>query len=326
MENNKIKIGKKICCVVFVVYVLALMKIILFKYIGVIPLFERIINGDLEGFRALNLIPFQSFMEFGKMLVSREFSRGFINLAGNMLVFAPFGWFLPLLFERCGKLKNVIFIGLGISCFFEFCQYFLYLGSADIDDVILNAAGVIFGFVCYKWVKKRTKDKAAIQYAITLILSMIGFVVAFIVAADYFGLMFGVGSKKAADKIDDQNYKEEVLEEFDNIQIETNAEKEFDIPGDIVSVEGDTLTVNQVMEVDENTALSSNDNRNLKTICLLPSTQYSRMDIYDVEGKKIETKTAKRDDLQEAQRIDIKGYMDGEKFFATEIVINNYLF
>lgn len=198
----------------------------------------------------------------------------------------------------------MIFVGLLVSCFFECCQYIFYLGSADIDDIILNIIGVIFGFLCFKWLNDRYKP--TIQYRITLILSVIGFVVAFTVAINYFGLMFGISNES--------EYDEGAVEKFENVQIETNVEDEFDILGDIVSLKEEELIINQVIEVDENTALSSNDNRNLKTIYLLPSTEYSQMDIYDSEGKKVEIKNVKIEDLQPEQRIDIKGYKDGTRF------------
>lgn len=56
--------------------------------------------------------------------------------------------------------------------------------------------------------------------------------------------------------------------------------------GKLVSIEDDILTIDQVQELNENTALSSNDNGNLKMIHLLPATKYMQMDVYDSEGKK----------------------------------------
>ena len=183
---------KRICFMIFLLYMLFLMKIVLFKYTGIQKLAEEIVNGNLEGFRSFNLIPFRTFQEFGNMMANGEFYRGFVNLAGNIGVFIPLGYFLPLLFEKCRNIKTVILIGFTVSCIFEICQYIFYLGSTDVDDIILNVFGVISGIICYRWMKKLTKENASIQYTITIILSIIGFIMALLIAVNYFGLMFGV--------------------------------------------------------------------------------------------------------------------------------------
>lgn len=317
---------KTACYIMFAVYILFLLKIVLFKYTGVFALIEKIIDGKLDGFRSVNVIPFSTFREFGTMLVTGQFSRGFMNLAGNIFVFAPLGYFLPLLFEKCRRSKGVILSGFITSCLFELCQYIFYLGSADIDDVILNVLGVILGMAFYCMMKNLTKGKVCTLYRITLFLSMIGFIVAAIAAVNYFGLMFGVDNSGSNNADYGKKFEENIEENFDNVQIEMNTENEFEILGKIVSIEGDILTIDQVQELDENTALSSNDNRNLKTIHLLPATKYIQMDVYDSEGKKTGTKNAQKEDLETEKFINIKGYRDGEDFFSTEIVINNYLF
>lgn len=183
---------KKVCFIIFLLYMLFLMKIILFKYTGIGRLVEEIVNGNLEGFRSFNFIPFCTFQEFGNMMANGEFYRGFVNLAGNIVVFIPLGYFLPLLFGKYRNIKTVILMGFTVSCLFEICQYIFYLGSTDIDDIILNVFGAILGIICYRWMQKITKENGSIQYTITIILSIIGFVVAFLIAANYFGLMFGV--------------------------------------------------------------------------------------------------------------------------------------
>lgn len=77
-------------------------------------------------------------IEFAKMIFNGNFTRGFNNIIGNIFVFAPLGYFLPLLFSKCKRINTVILVGFIISFLFETCQYLLYLGSADIDDIILN--------------------------------------------------------------------------------------------------------------------------------------------------------------------------------------------
>lgn len=114
-EEKKEIFLKIICYVIFTIYFLFLIKIILFKYISLGGLVEQIVLGNLNGFRSINLIPLNSIMEFAKILSGGDFFRGFNNIVGNMFVFAPLGWFLPMLIPKCKKIGLVILAGFIIS-------------------------------------------------------------------------------------------------------------------------------------------------------------------------------------------------------------------
>lgn len=77
-----------------------LIKIVLFKYRGLIITFDKLIVGELSGFHSFNIIPFQSIWEFTKLMFSGYFLRGFNNIVGNVFVFAPLGYFIPLLYKK----------------------------------------------------------------------------------------------------------------------------------------------------------------------------------------------------------------------------------
>lgn len=190
-EEKKEIFLKIICYVIFMIYFLFLIKIILFKYISLGGLVEQIVSGNLNGFRSINLIPLNSIIEFAKTLSGGDFFRGFNNIVGNMFVFAPLGWFLPMLIPKCNKIGLVILAGFIISFLFEGCQYLFYLGSADIDDIILNLTGTLIGFLFYRMINKYTKEKAVLKYIVTIIFSIFGFAIAGYFAIDYFGIMFG---------------------------------------------------------------------------------------------------------------------------------------
>jgi hypothetical protein len=72
------------------------------------------------------------------------------NVVGNSLVLMPFGFMLPILFEKTNKISKIAFYGAMTSIFIEFCQYFTINNLADIDDVILNTFGAVIGLVCYR--------------------------------------------------------------------------------------------------------------------------------------------------------------------------------
>ena len=65
----------------------------------------------------------------------------------------PFGWFLPYIWQKMRSfLKTVLTAALSI-CLVEICQYVTGLGSCDVDDLILNLAGVMLGYLVWKLFK-----------------------------------------------------------------------------------------------------------------------------------------------------------------------------
>lgn len=91
------------------------------------------------------------------MLEKGSHGQKVINLAGNVVIFAPLGLLPPLLWKRCRHLWTALALSAGVSCLIEFLQ--LFLGrSVDVDDVILNTLGGLLGYVLFclipkKWLK-----------------------------------------------------------------------------------------------------------------------------------------------------------------------------
>lgn len=85
-------------------------------------------------------------------------SRGqkLINLAGNVLIFAPLGFLPPLLWRRLRHWWAALGLSAGVSSLIEFLQ--LFLGrSVDVDDVILNVLGGFVGYVLFCLLPKKIK-------------------------------------------------------------------------------------------------------------------------------------------------------------------------
>ena len=76
------------------------------------------------------------------------------NLAGNILVFVPFGFLFPMVFQDGWKLSvmlvNAFTFVLGIETF----QLFSAFGAFDVDDILLNCLGAALGFGIYKGMKR----------------------------------------------------------------------------------------------------------------------------------------------------------------------------
>lgn len=107
----------------------------------------------------LNLIPFRTILEYAHMVLADADGHAFINLAGNVVMFVPLGFFLPLLWPGLRPLKRFLLCSMAIILSIETIQLFTFLGSCDIDDLILNVLGAAIGFLLFQLVyRKKEKD------------------------------------------------------------------------------------------------------------------------------------------------------------------------
>ena len=91
----------------------------------------------------LNLTPFMWLEDVEKIGMRMAFQQYFYNI----LMFMPFGFFLPLTFHAC-RFRHTVACGFALTCSVEIFQYFTGR-SADIDDVIANTLGAILGYLIY---------------------------------------------------------------------------------------------------------------------------------------------------------------------------------
>jgi hypothetical protein len=77
-----------------------------------------------------------------------------INLVGNLLLFAPLGFFVPVLYSKSRSGLKILAIGFVLSLSIELSQFALATRIADVDDVILNTLGALLGFAIFKLVYK----------------------------------------------------------------------------------------------------------------------------------------------------------------------------
>ena len=70
-----------------------------------------------------------------------------LNLAGNLIAFAPMGVFLPALFRWQ---RSIFFFAASLTLFFNDAaapEIYTGTGSCDVDDLILNLAGALLVFI-----------------------------------------------------------------------------------------------------------------------------------------------------------------------------------
>ena len=101
---------------------------------------------------SFNIIPFKTIKLFtmGYKYGLVSFNAYFTNVFGNILVFMPYGFFIPMLFKKINTyIKFIIFIFL-IVLLIEISQFFTMSGSFDIDDMILNLLGASIAYGIYR--------------------------------------------------------------------------------------------------------------------------------------------------------------------------------
>lgn len=146
---------------IFVLYVLIIIRLIVFKYPyselkEIAESWQK--NVILEGLDTANFTPFKTI----RMYI-RYYGRlnSFENLFGNILIFIPFGYLLPTTFQN----HRNFFIFFTSTFLFVTCievfQLFSAFGAFDVDDFILNCFGSCIGYALYwateKWLWKRKK-------------------------------------------------------------------------------------------------------------------------------------------------------------------------
>ena len=96
-----------------------------------------------------NLMP---FLEIRRFWQNREVIGNFavfIILAGNVLAFVPFGFFLPMLNRHTRGIFRMALFTFEFSFLVETIQLVSRVGSFDVDDLTLNTLGGILGYLIF---------------------------------------------------------------------------------------------------------------------------------------------------------------------------------
>jgi VanZ family protein len=130
-----------------------------FIILGTLPWLWMTMTPDPSHHRGRNLVPLRDLRN--QFDVGLEFA--FVQITGNLLVFAALGFGLMIRF----RLRPVAVLAIGVtgSVAVESLQWFLDLGRfTSIDDVIVNALGAYLAAWCaYPWWKRRVAACPAVQ-------------------------------------------------------------------------------------------------------------------------------------------------------------------
>ena len=114
----------------------------LFAIIYIWLLFEILTMTELNSASGMNLVPFSEIFryEFGTKMFN-------YNVLGNIIIFLPFGYLVGE-YVNPKKIWPILITTLLTSLSIEFVQ--LQIGrSFDIDDILLNVAGGLLGYLLY---------------------------------------------------------------------------------------------------------------------------------------------------------------------------------
>ncbi|CDZ75516.1 hypothetical protein ING2D1G_1378 [Peptoniphilus sp. ING2-D1G] len=103
---------------------------------------DRIVQGGW----GINLVPFKTIKSYLKY---SEAFHAALNILGNVLIFVPMGFMLPLLYEDLRSYKKTLIFTMIICMLVETIQFFVGR-SVDIDDLMLNVVGASIGYLVYK--------------------------------------------------------------------------------------------------------------------------------------------------------------------------------
>lgn len=146
------KDNKKVWKFVFLIYILILIKLIVFKYpwehlMKITQTWEK--GVILEGLSTANFVLGKSIRMYIRYFNKFPFWNGFANLVGNILVFIPYGFLLPKVYPRCGKWWRVFYCTIGLVLGIELFQLFSAYGAFDVDDILLNVTGAMVGYLVF---------------------------------------------------------------------------------------------------------------------------------------------------------------------------------
>lgn len=148
-DRNRFK-RKWFWAVLFVVYMNAM-----FCVVGIPS--AQFVRWDPE----INWIPFRDFS-----------SANIVGMSLNILMFIPFGAFLPIYFGRFWKMSTTVLAGAFMSFTIEVLQLFTFR-LTDIDDLIMNTLGTLLGYGIGAIIVHKQKERL-VDHDVMKLIAIIG--------------------------------------------------------------------------------------------------------------------------------------------------------
>ena len=139
--------GQILLRLAFVLYIAAMLWLLFGQRLG-----TEIYRQNLA--ESINLTPFATLRMYWKLLRNSSdpylVRHAFINLAGNVVMFIPLGFYQPYLLPKLRSFFKTMLTTVLLILVVEVVQYVTCLGSCDIDDLLLNLLGAGVGYLLFK--------------------------------------------------------------------------------------------------------------------------------------------------------------------------------
>lgn len=100
------------------------------------------------------------FKELGRFVTYRQqlgIESFIVNIFGNILAFAPFGFLLPIITPENRKWIKLALITFLFSLTIELLQLVFKVGIFDVDDLLMNTLGGLLGYFIFTIVNELWK-------------------------------------------------------------------------------------------------------------------------------------------------------------------------
>jgi len=136
-SNKRLRILGKI---LFVLYIIFIIYFLLFS-----DWYGR--TGEMQEYH-YNLVLFKEIKRFWNYRDQVGLFAMFTNLFGNVIIFVPFGFFMPMA-SKYRSFFTTVFYSFGLSLCVETFQLIAKVGSFDVDDLLLNTIGGLVGYIVF---------------------------------------------------------------------------------------------------------------------------------------------------------------------------------
>ena len=109
-------------------------------------------------FAACNFYPLRTVRLYARLLrhPAQALRRlAAVNLAGNILLFLPLGFFPPALSPGFRRFWKTLLLAAGLVAAVEILQALTGVGRCDVDDLLLNVLGAGLGYGIFRLAEDR---------------------------------------------------------------------------------------------------------------------------------------------------------------------------
>lgn len=126
-----------------------------FKDVPAVRIGRLMLNfGGTETDGPANLVPFRTILPY--LVGNKGWIIAGVNLVGNIVLLIPVGFLASIIYRKMTR-KKVVILAILSGFVIEGIQVVLDVGIFDIDDVILNALGVVIGYGVWTVLAKRIR-------------------------------------------------------------------------------------------------------------------------------------------------------------------------